>query len=399
MCKKPVLAITISILLLAFMCGQQEESAYTIEIIGGVKHIHNYAPLWGDTLKVELEFVQKIGVLEGDDENYMFYRPIDVVKDDQGNIYVLDMGNYRIQKFDENGKYLATIGRKGEGPGELLFPTSMCINSENTIYVADITNRRIQKFSSAGKEKGIFRIKDIFQEIRILQSGEPIPQILVVFDPYIQDASGSLLAIANEGGEILKRFGKIYEYSNPKLCRHANKIFYDVDSDDNIVVAFRAENRINKYTPDGTCIFSADRRLRYKIENRIEKQRHDIQGKRQEFDILKLAYVTRGIGVDNKGRIWTVTFKQQPPIDEIGYAISFGGETLILEQPPEKRKLFEKPLKPIERKKFEIYNEDGILLERLPIPVLFSYMRIFGDRIYLIDLSEMCVYEYKIIEK
>jgi len=49
---------------------------------------------------------------------------------------------------------------------------------------------------------------------------------------------------------------------------------------------------------------------------------------------------------------------------------------------------------------FEIFDNGGVLIGKLPIPQNFNHMRIFNDRLYLIDRNEeMCVYEYKIVEK
>ncbi|MCP4726933.1 MAG: 6-bladed beta-propeller, partial [bacterium] len=109
---------------------------YTFEEIDGVRHIHNLSALWGDEPEVELEFVQKIGVLEGSDDNYLLFKPNDAVVDSRGNIYIAEGGNYRVQKFSEDGKYIRTIGTRGSGPGE--FPGWVrCLDIFNdTLYVA-----------------------------------------------------------------------------------------------------------------------------------------------------------------------------------------------------------------------------------------------------------------------
>jgi len=88
-----------ALLLLTFACGQKTEM-YTEEIIDGVRHVNNYPPLWGDESRVGLEFVRKIGELEEENENYLMYRIIDVCLDKEGNLYVVDNGNRRIQVFD-----------------------------------------------------------------------------------------------------------------------------------------------------------------------------------------------------------------------------------------------------------------------------------------------------------
>jgi len=115
--------ISILILLLFFNCSSdvdvQTEKTHTIEIKDGVKYIQNHVQLWGDEPKVALEFVRKIGGLDVMDENYQFFNPNDWTVDANGNLYILDSGNYRIQKFDLDGKFIATFGRKGQGPSDL----------------------------------------------------------------------------------------------------------------------------------------------------------------------------------------------------------------------------------------------------------------------------------------
>lgn len=51
----------------------------------------------------------------------------DVVIDDAGTIYILDWQNSRVQVFDRAGTFMRTIGRKGQGPGELEIPLTMSI--------------------------------------------------------------------------------------------------------------------------------------------------------------------------------------------------------------------------------------------------------------------------------
>ncbi len=53
------------------------------------------------------------------------------VVDDAGTIYVLDQQASHIKVFDASGKYLRTIGRKGQGPGELEYPMTLSLNRTN----------------------------------------------------------------------------------------------------------------------------------------------------------------------------------------------------------------------------------------------------------------------------
>ena len=69
---------------------------------------------------------------------------------------MLDAGNARIQVFDAEGKYITQFGRPGQGSGEFHFGSggestdfagSVAVDDEGYIYVADVGNSRIQKFA------------------------------------------------------------------------------------------------------------------------------------------------------------------------------------------------------------------------------------------------------------
>ncbi len=91
-----------------------------------------------------------IGVKEGD-ENYMFGERVYFNVDEAGHIYVTDWDRKRIQKFSPDGKYLLSIGRKGQGPGEFHNVWPPEFGKDGNLYVVDIAQKRISFFSPAGK--------------------------------------------------------------------------------------------------------------------------------------------------------------------------------------------------------------------------------------------------------
>lgn len=185
------IALFLSVFILFFSFGgQKAEWKGKIEIENGVRVIKNpREPLYGE-VKFELEEELSIGK-EGDN-NYMFYRVRGIAVDNQGSIYVADMSNHRIQKFDRNGKYLQTIGRRGEGPGEFNEPKKLLIDDKTeTLYVKD--SMKIKVFDLAGNH-----IKDIFPK-------------KYPFD-FILDGEECLcakLASYTESGEFARDFSKI----------------------------------------------------------------------------------------------------------------------------------------------------------------------------------------------
>jgi hypothetical protein len=87
-----------------------------------------------------------------------FDAPTDVAIAPNGDIFVGDghsgggtaTGNARIMKFDKNGKFLKTWGRKGMGPGEFDVIHTLAFDSQGRLFVGDRQNNRIQIFDQNG---------------------------------------------------------------------------------------------------------------------------------------------------------------------------------------------------------------------------------------------------------
>jgi DNA-binding beta-propeller fold protein YncE len=63
-----------------------------------------------------------------------------------GLLYVIDVGNDRIQILDAEGNFLATFGSEGSAPGQFVIPAAVVTDDAGNIYVADLGNNRVQKF-------------------------------------------------------------------------------------------------------------------------------------------------------------------------------------------------------------------------------------------------------------
>ena len=68
---------------------------------------------------------------------------------------------------------------------------------------------------------------------------------------------------------IIRSFGAVKQYDNPRLMLNANIVYFSKDNKDNIYIAYAHQNRISKYSPDGEMIFSTDRYLPYEIKSDI----------------------------------------------------------------------------------------------------------------------------------
>jgi hypothetical protein len=83
----------------------------------------------------------------GDDFGH-FNEPSGVALDANGNIYVADRYNNRVQVFSNSGAYLTTIGGDwGSNVGRFCEPTGVDVDSAGNVYIADHHNQRIQKYA------------------------------------------------------------------------------------------------------------------------------------------------------------------------------------------------------------------------------------------------------------
>ena len=77
----------------------------------------------------------------------LFIKPAGLAVDQDGNLYVADSGNNRVQKFDRDGRFLAQVGGPGAGNGQFNEPWGLALDAQGDLYVADTWNHRIQKFN------------------------------------------------------------------------------------------------------------------------------------------------------------------------------------------------------------------------------------------------------------
>ena len=79
-----------------------------------------------------------------------FNLPWGVTVDFQGNVFVADWRNDRIQKFSSDGECLVGFGESGEGDGQFYRPSAVAVDREGYIYVADWGNERVQVLGPDG---------------------------------------------------------------------------------------------------------------------------------------------------------------------------------------------------------------------------------------------------------
>ena len=110
----------------------------------GLHQVFKFSPT-GDLLLVLGE-----ARVAGTDSSH-FNLPTDIAVADDGSFYVSDgYGNSRVLKFSVEGNYLFEWGEFGEEKGQFITPHGIDLDAEGNVYVADRENNRIQKFDADG---------------------------------------------------------------------------------------------------------------------------------------------------------------------------------------------------------------------------------------------------------
>jgi DNA-binding beta-propeller fold protein YncE len=172
----------------------------------------------------------------------MFRQVTDMTWDLEGNTYISDgYVNSRIAKVDKNGNWVKSWGEPGDQPGQFSVPHSIASDAQGNIYVADRGNRRIQVFDTDGKFLRQFSIDvPLKPEARPAIGNKPTQttgtmspgapwaicitpgpnQMLYASDAfpgriYKLSLEGKILGVFGEAGKQPKQFGWIHEMACP----------------------------------------------------------------------------------------------------------------------------------------------------------------------------------------
>ena len=100
-----------------------------------------------------LQFLRYVGKSKGKDvlEPGVLDRPIGAAVDSEGNLYITDTFNARVQVFDADGNFLRMWGKPGNTAGCFMRPKGIAIDRDDHIYVVDAEFNNVQVFNTEGE--------------------------------------------------------------------------------------------------------------------------------------------------------------------------------------------------------------------------------------------------------
>lgn len=171
--------------------------------------------------------------------------PTRLSDDDEGNIYVLDSGDSKVTKFADQGQFLLQIGGPGQGPGEFSLPNLFTVINDK-IIVSEGRSGRVQYFDLSGKYISSFKKFSGSYSMDADSGGRLffVSRILGMGNP-------PLIDVLDDDGSLLFSFGKRPLNGEATVL---NAVATDIDSEGNLLVAFRLLSILRKYSRSGDLI-------------------------------------------------------------------------------------------------------------------------------------------------
>jgi streptogramin lyase len=272
--------------------------------------------------------------------------PSDALLDDQGDLWVLDRNNARIQRFGPDGQFIAKFGTPGTGEGQLSNPRAFALDAAGNLLVVD--NNRVKKFSPSGQflsqfgsygaaagqfegaggiavgRDGTIWVADMLRVQRFTAGGQFVERVGAsqIFFPLgldtapngnvlVADSASARIEVLSEEGDYLRSFGSAG--SGPG--QFSEPIEVDVDPSGNVWVGDGQTDRIQLYNAAGDYV----------------AQFGSFGTGAQQ---LKLG-APAGIAADGEGRVWVADSGNNRVAEWVGGNYTPSSEPVLTEDDPQ----------------------------------------------------------------
>lgn len=79
------------------------------------------------------------------------FHPTNIAFGPNGDVFITDTSNYRVQRFTAEGKHLRVYGQVGDRPGSFARPKGVAVDREGRVYVSDAAFQNVQVFEENGR--------------------------------------------------------------------------------------------------------------------------------------------------------------------------------------------------------------------------------------------------------
>ncbi len=185
--------------------------------------------------------------------NGQLSRPGGMARDKEGNIWVVDYGNNRVEEFSSGGTFIRQFGSAGSGNGQFKYPAGIAIDGEGNVWIADTGNNRLEKFSSTGTFIRVVELKSTEKQYRF---DEPMD---IVYSPvnsmlYVADAGNNGIRVFNMEGQVQSKIGTGSGLPGTGPGQFSHPEGLAIDSSGDVWVADTDNNRVQELNSKGEFI-------------------------------------------------------------------------------------------------------------------------------------------------
>jgi hypothetical protein len=307
--------LLISTFMLLVSCGKEKAKwKGTITEENGVTVVRNpKEPMYGEDIfncREELS----IGEKEGSEE-YMFSQVIDLGVDDEERIYILDFQEAQIKVFDKKGEYLRTIGKRGQGPGEIQRPMNLVITPGGQILVNDRGARFLHFFTLSGEY-----LRSVSQATAFHLSRPKVDSKDNIVARYSVPGnvwSFILKKFDSKLNEIFTIFSYEYLVTPGVMTPFPPQCYWEIAGDDSIIWGYGEKYEIQILHPDGRLIRKILKDYEPVKFTEEEKQKwvKDVYGEQGIPPDVKVSWrkyhnAFGFMNIDDAGRIYVQTYEK-----------------------------------------------------------------------------------------
>jgi hypothetical protein len=318
-------AIIIPILLvLVFSCRKPAEYPTERSNSDGVELVMNPDYPRDKAAEATLKDSLIIGVQSISDKP-LFNRISDIVVDDAGRIYVLDIGDVQVKVFSPNGDLLFAFGSRGQGPGDLGSPGPICLSSSGRVVINDMENKRIVIFSTEGSYLKEWKIEGTGYLVGVDRAGNIFMSKGTRWDRET-GREERVFDRHNEAGSWLNRIAaseavtgtRRVNVGRPGFTRTGYEhgaINYVLDEDGRLYLGCSSEYTFSLFEGTGKLIRKFGRRFK-PIPVSAEDTKRIFGQRASEFESLmpktKPPFRSHGAAIlEENGRLWVPTFERE----------------------------------------------------------------------------------------
>lgn len=180
-------------------------------------------------------------------------KPGGTAVDKEGNVWVADTENNRVEEFSSGGTFVQAFGTLGTGNGQLKGPRGITIDGSGNVWVADTGNSRVEEFSKAGTFMLKFGTEGPFYPELAIQFKSPTAIAYSATHSwlYVADSGNNLIRVFSLSGEQRFKVGATAGAPGSGNGQFNQPEGVAIDTSGNLWVADTGNTRIQELNSEG----------------------------------------------------------------------------------------------------------------------------------------------------